>query len=139
VDAEDDSFGVVVNANVLLDTGCKTVDATCTKIELHYFPLYKRHGFVFTFAAFQPEKYCNVDLELFVVFDRRWNSIPRSSKLYKQLCGALGRHPRKGERLCKGTFLHQAFRCSASTVGNGAAAYTKIETLIERLAGKYSR
>ena len=137
--AEDDSFGVVLNANVLLDAACKTVDATCIKIEPHYFPLYKRHGYIFTFDVFEPEKYSEIDLELFVRFDPRWKSIPRSSKLYKLLCVALGRHPRKGERLGKETFLRQAFRCAVTMVATGPAAYSKIESLVERLTGKYSR
>jgi hypothetical protein len=138
--AEDESFGVVVDARVLLDGECKTVDGVCLKVERKYYALYKRHGYVFTFAIFNPEKYSKTDLEMHVPYDLRWKKrIPPSSKLYKLLCVALGRHPRRGESLHPETFLNQAFRCLVKVTGAGPSSYSEIDTLTERLTGKYSR
>ena len=136
-DENEISFAPILQSQVLLDVD--TVDAVCVGVKPDFYPLYKRHGYVFTFAVFSPERYCRQDLEMHVPFDPNWKSIPRSSKLYRLLCVALGRHPRKGEKLTSSTFLRQSFRCRISAVRHGPTAYSEIENLVERLTGNYSR
>lgn len=71
---------------------------------------------------------------MFVRNDPRWKSPPVSSKLFKVCAVAVGGLPRR-RRITKGMFVGKLFRCRIKTAGEGAAAYSIVETITERLTG----
>ena len=48
---------------------------------------------------------------------------------------ALGRLPRKQDRVTKSMFLKKIFLCELDTSGKGVAAYTVVKMITEKVAG----
>ena len=122
----------VLDAPPLLE--CEYVDAVCVAVETSKFRPFMQTKFVFWFEVFDPDKYAGTRLEMFARVDPRWKSPPRSSKLYRQVCIAVGRLKR-GQKITKTMFTKKAFRCRLRTVGEGPSAYSVVDTISENLAG----
>jgi hypothetical protein len=119
------------NTTLLPFTEC---EAVCTSIDEKYFAPWKRTKFVFTFEIMQPMHYAKTKLEMFVRIDAKWKGQPpRAATLWKAAAVALGRHPNK-VRVTKSMFIGGLFRCKLAHVGDGAAAYTKVKAITERMA-----
>jgi hypothetical protein len=72
---------------------------------------------------------------MFVRYDRKWKYARESSKLFKSACVALGRRLHRGERITKSLWLRKSFRVRLRQVGEGAAAYSVVDRLLEKLTG----
>jgi len=89
----------------------------------------------FKFTVVEPEIHAGEKLEMFVHNAEKWHGHPpRSSKLHKVAAIALGGPPRK-QRITKSVFVGKVFRCRLQKVGEGAAAYSVVKELLEKLTG----
>jgi hypothetical protein len=109
------------------------VDAVCIKIERHYFQMFKQPRWVFTFAVAYPERYSNLNLQMFI---RDRPIACRSSKLYKSACLANGGPLRPRQQITDGMFLNRMFRCKTRlVVPKIGDPYSVIDELVEKLTG----
>jgi hypothetical protein len=132
---EDDVIADAGDGGVLLPV--TEVHAICRSMKLVEFRMYRRSKYVLRFDVISPPEYgdgASLSLYMYLRFVRSWRSVPTSSSLYKAACTAYGRRLRGGERITKSLFVGKLFRCRLRTVGEGAAAYSVIDRLIERLA-----
>lgn len=126
--------------DVLFTTGdcasllpCKEVQAICTDVNRAFY--FGQPKLAFKFTVVEPEKYSGEKLEMFVRNAEKWHGHPpRSSKLHKAAAIALGGPPRK-QRITKSVFVGKEFRCRLKRVGEGTAAYSIVEELLEKLTG----
>jgi hypothetical protein len=137
VDKNDgDLIGIAAEGDPYLGA-IDRVDAICRSMDGPIFwKLYKKWGYVLTFSVVEPSQYMGAKLRMFARWDKSWNGrLPRSSKLYKCACVAVGRRIDRGHRITKSLFLNQIFRCDVTSAGNGPAAYSKIDMITRRLTG----
>jgi len=133
---DDDLIGIAAEGDPCLGP-IEQVDAICRSMDGPvYWQLYKKWGYVCTFSVVEPSQYMGTKLRMFVRWEKSWNGrLPRSSKLYKCACVAVGRRIDRGQRITKSLFLNQIFRCDVKSAGKGPAAYSKIDMLTRRLTG----
>ncbi len=130
---EDEELCVMGDTPPLLP--CDEVLAVFTNLQRTLFKPYKQEKFVFELTVFSPEKFEGVKLEMFARIDPSWKSPPRSSKLWKIIQIVTDGEFRKRQRVTKNIFIGKAFRCKLKTVGEGPAAYSIIEMIVEKIAG----
>ena len=130
---DEDLIGLVGDAQTLLIVGYAAVNATCTKVETKAYRWGTR--FLFTFKIRDNEKYEGKTLFMFARLNEQWKTkyIPESSKLYKCACVAEGYRLPRGFPLTKSMFLKKIFRCRLHHVGEGAAKYTTVEIITEKV------
>jgi hypothetical protein len=114
---------------------CDVLEAVCQAITNTVYGPWNRYVWLFTFSIISPEKYLNQRVQMFVRYDKRWKYARESSKLFKSACVALGRRLYRGERITKSFWLKKAFRMRLRKVGEGAAAYSVVDKLLEKLTG----
>lgn len=131
---DDDLIGVSADGGILLPDDITHVDAICVSVTTMYFRMFKRTKMVFTFVVIEGQRVdAGTRLQMFVRFEK-WRTVPASAKLFKVACVALGKRL-QGERITKSLFLKKAFRCRLAKIGDGAAAYSIIEIITEKLTG----
>jgi hypothetical protein len=113
---------------------CQQVDAVCTSVEKKFFAPFKQEKFIFTFSVIRPEEHAGNLLSMYVRWNSRWKTPPIASKIYKLAAIASGRLSKK-QRVTKHLFVHRVFRCRVKQVGEGAASYTIVDTILEKLTG----
>lgn len=112
---------------------CSEVEAVCKNVRLvRYGPFGQR--LVFEFEVFFPEEFARSKLSMFVRKDPKWIHPPIGSKLFKVIAVAVGSLPKR-RAITKSLFVDKLFRCRIKTVGEGAAAYSTVDTITERLTG----
>jgi len=112
---------------------CEEVQAICQDVKRALY--FGQPKLAFKFTVVEPEKHAGEKLEMFVHNAKKWHGHPpRSSKLHKVAAIALGGPPRR-QRLTKSVFVGKIFRCRLKSVGQGAAAYSVVENLLEKLTG----
>ena len=109
--------------------------AVCIDVKRTLFKHHRQEKFVFVFRVFSPEEYEGVRLEMFARIDPLWKTPPRASKLWKTIQVATDGEFRKRQRVTKKLFKGKAFRCKVKTCGNGPAAYSIIDEILEKIAG----
>jgi hypothetical protein len=130
---DDDVMGVVGDAQSLLVVGYATAIAMCTKVDTKKYKWGIR--FVFTFRIHEPVKYQGETLYMFARFNEEWKAkhFPESAKLYKCGCIAAGRRLARGFQITKSMFLQKLFKCRLHTAGEGAAKYSTIDMITEKV------
>jgi len=113
---------------------CPEVQAVCTDVHLVRFRPFQQDKLVFDFEVFNPVEFAGSKLSMFVRKDPKWKHPPVGSKLFKVSAVAVGSLPSR-RRITKSLFVDKLFRCRIKTVGEGAAAYSIVETITERLTG----
>jgi len=112
---------------------CSQVQAVCRDVRLVRFGPF-HHKLVFDFEVMDPVEWARMKLSMFVRKDPKWKHPPVSSKLFKVCAVAVGSLPRR-QRITKQMFVGKLFRCRLKIAGEGAAAYSTVETITERLTG----
>lgn len=113
---------------------CSEVQAVCTDLRLLRFGPYQREKLVFDFEVLSPAEFGKLKLTMYVRKDSKWKHPPVGSKLFKVCATAVGKLPRR-RQITKSLFVGKLFRCRLRTVGEGAASYSIVETITERLTG----
>jgi hypothetical protein len=131
----DDILGVVGEAQTALIADYAEVHAVCSKVTEHAYKWGPR--LLFTFTVIDPPKYEGIKLFMFARIVTAWKEkyFPESSKLYKMACIAAGKRLPRGFRITKSLWVGKAFKCRLETSGKGAARYTTVSELLERLTG----
>jgi hypothetical protein len=129
--ADDAVLGVAGAPPALIQLS--QIDAVCLSVTLHDYKPYRQQKWVLTFSPVAPEGYSDHRLELFLRTDPKWRTPPLASKLYKAACVAYGSQLPKGFRITQGMFVNRVFRCQLRQVHRGAAAYTIVDSLLEKL------
>ena len=130
--ADTESLGTVGDAPPLLNL--KTALGMCVKVEVVYYPPWQGHRLVFTFHLVDPAPFQGTKLQMYVRQDPDWKTLPVASKLYKVARVAGGPFMR-GQDVTKSLFLRKIFKCELAVVGTGAAAYSIVKTITEKVAG----
>ena len=89
---------------------------------------------MFTFHLVDPAPFQGTKLQMYVRQDPDWKTLPVASKLYKVARVAGGPFMR-GQDVTKSLFLRKIFKCELAVVGTGAAAYSIVKTITEKVAG----
>jgi hypothetical protein len=132
VSSEDDAvLGVAGEPAALIPL--TEIEAVCVSITQHDYKPYRQKKWVLVFSPIDPEGYSDQRLEMFLRTDPLWRTPPRGSKLYKAACVAYGEQLPKGFRITQSLFTNRVFRCRLRQVGKGAAAYTVVDTILEKL------
>lgn len=111
---------------------CDVVEAVCRKVSIIKYKPCRDPKLVFEMWVYAPEQYAGVMLRMFVRLDPRWKTLPVGSKLWKMAQVAAGPLKRR-QRVTKSMFEGKAFRCRLRSVGKGPAAYSVVDSLIEKL------
>ena len=117
---------------------CAEVDAVCNGVTIVLYGPYHQRKLVLDFRVFFPDEYVGVTLNGYFHYPKKWkNKPPVASKLWKAIQVATGGEARKRQRglSIKKLFVGKAFRCKLRASGEGAAAYSTIEQVLERLTG----
>ena len=113
---------------------CAEVEAVCMRISKVEYRPFQQVKWVFDFRVFEPDEHAGLRLQMFARIDPRWKRLPVSSKLWKavQVASSGDRSVRKAT---KSLFVAKAFRCKLKTCGEGDAAYSTVEKIVEKLTG----
>lgn len=113
---------------------CSEIQAVCTDVRpVHYGP-FRQEKLVFDFEVLDPAEFAGLKVSMYVRKDPKWKHSPVSSKLFRVSAVAVGSLPRR-RRITKSLFVGKLFRCRITTTGEGAAAYSIVERITERLTG----
>ena len=113
---------------------CSEVQAVCTDVRHVRYGPFHQEKLVFNFDVLDPVEFAGLKVSMYIRNDPKWKHPPISSKLFKVSAVANGSLPRR-QRITKSLFVGKLFRCRLKTVGEGAAAYSIVETITERLTG----
>lgn len=117
---------------------CAEVDAVCNGAAIVFYGPYHQRKLLLEFSVFFPDEYVGVTLTGYFHYPEKWkNKPPMASKLWKAIQVATGGKARKRQRglSIKKLFVGKAFRCKLRKSGDGAAAYSTVEQLLESLTG----
>jgi hypothetical protein len=130
---EDETLGVVGEANTALIVGYAAVKAICRTMEKKAYRWGERY--VLTFVIIDPEKYQGTTLPMYmrVTESTKRKHIPESAKLYKAACVAMGYRLPRGFKIKKSMFVGKTFRCRLRTVHEGAVMHTIVDTITEKV------
>ena len=112
---------------------CSEVQAVCTDVQLVRFGPFQQK-LVFDFEVLDPAEFAGLKVSMYVRKDPKWKHPPVSSKLFRVSAVAVGGLPRR-RRITKQMFVGKLFRCRLKTAGEGAAMYSIVDTITERLTG----
>jgi hypothetical protein len=129
----EEPLGVAAETAPLLPLS--QANAVCLSVTSVDYRPYQRTKLLFKFSIVEPESYAGTILEMFVRTDAKWKTLPPASKLLKIACVANGTRLRRGQTVVPSMFVHRVFKCRLRKVGEGAAAYTIVDTLLEKLTG----
>jgi hypothetical protein len=131
---DQEIFGIAGECAPLLPISI--ANAVCLSVNLVRYQPYQRTKLVFKFSLIEPEAHVGTTLEMFVRTEPSWKEkLPPASKLHKIACIANGARLKRGQKVVPSMFLNRVFKCRLRKVGDGAAAYTIIDTILEKLTG----
>ena len=113
---------------------CAQVEAVCMRISKVEYRPFQQVKWVFDFRVFEPDEHAGLRLQMFARVDPRWKRLPVASKLWKVVQVASG-GDRSVRRATKSLFVGKAFRCRVKRCGEGDAAYSTVEMIVEKLTG----
>ena len=133
LDGHDEVLFEIDESPVLI-RGMATVEAQCTAVNAAFY--FGQPKLTFSLKVVTPEECAGMKLEMFARNAEKWKGHPpMSSKLFKIAAVALGRLPRKQDRITKTMFLKKVFLCKLGTSGEGVSKYTVVNTITEKVAG----